>query len=170
MAWPTLRSFKDAAAATRQAIVGTTATSGEDVPLYNNVYGADGADPTRVDLTHGLPVQQSRITGGPTTYTKVAPTSAAVTGNGNSVAVGGSGASPVPGLFLVQANPDNANIVVIGDSSCSAYSAGTAATSEVRGFVLAPGDSPPLIHTDDLRAWKVSARTLNDSIIVTKIG
>ena len=170
MAWPTLRTFKDAAAATRQAIIGTTATSGEDVPLYNNVYGADGADPVRVDLTHGLPVQQSRITGGPTTYAKVAPTSAAISGNGNSVAVGGSGASAVPGLFLLQANPDNANVIVIGDSSCSAYTGGSSLNSEVRGFVLAPGDSPPLINTDDLRAWKVSARVLNDSIIVTKVG
>lgn len=170
MAWPTLRTFKDAAAATRQAIVGTTATVGEDVPLYNSVYGADGADPVRVDLTHGLPVQQSRIAGGPTTYAKVAPSSAAITGNGNAAAVGGTGGTAVPGLFLVQANPDNANLVVLGDTSVNAYSGGTAATSEVRGLVLMPGDCAPLIHTDDLRAWKVSARTLNDSVIVTKVA
>ena len=170
MAWPTLRTFKDASGNTRQAIINRTATTGEDLPLSGPTYGTDGADPTPVDLTHGLPIQQYRFVGAPTTYPKVAPSSAAVTGNGNSAAVGGTGGSAVPGMFLVQANPDNANIVVIGDTNANAYTGGTPATSEVRGYVLAPGDSAPLIHTDDLRAWKVSARVLGDNVIVTKVG
>lgn len=170
MAWPTLRTFKDASANTRQAIIGTTATAGEDKPLYNPVYGADGADPSVVTVSSGLPVQPYRLVGGPTTYAKIAPSSAAITGNGNSVAVGGTGGTAVPGMFLVQANPDNANVIAIGDTSVSAFTGGSSTTSEARGFILAPGDAMPLIHTDDLRAWKVSARTLGDSVIVTKVG
>lgn len=164
MAWPTLRTFKDAAASTRQAIVNRTATAGEDVPLYAPVYGPDGADPQVVDVSHGLPVQPYRLVGGPTSYAKVAPGSAAISGNGNSAAVGGTGGSAVPGLFLVQADPDNANVVAIGDSSASAF------TAQARGFILAPGDSMPLVNTDDLRAWKVSARVLGDGVIVLKVG
>lgn len=164
MAWPTLRTFKDASGNTRQAIIGTTATAGEDVPEYNPVFGADGADPTRVTVSAGLPVQPYRLVGGPTSYAKVAPSSAAITGNGNVAAIGGTGGTAVAGMFLVQANPDNSNVVAVGDTSASAF------TGEVRGFVLAPGDAMPLVHTDDLRAWKVSARTLGDSVIVLKVG
>lgn len=170
MAWPTLRTFKDASGNTRQAIVNRTATAGEDVPLYTPTYGADSADPQPVDVSHGLPVQPFRLVGGPTTYQKIAPSSPAVSGNGNTAAIGGTGGTAVAGIFLVQANPDNANVVAVGDTSASAYTGGTAATSECRGFILAPGDAMPLIHTDDLRAWKVSARVLNDSVIVTKVG
>lgn len=164
MAWSTTRSYKDAASTTRTAIVSQTATAGEDVPLYGAVFGANGVDPTVVTKDSGMPVQPYRLVGGPTTYPKVAPSLAAITGDGKQAAIGGTGGSAVPGMFLVQANPDNANIVAIGDTSASAF------TGEVRGFVLAPGDALPLVHTDDLRAWKVSARTLGDSVIVTKVG
>lgn len=164
MAWPTLRTFKDAAAATRQAIIGTTATAGEDVPLYNAVYGPDGADPVRVYLNAGLPVQPTRVTGGWTTYAKVAPSAAAVSGNGNVAAVGGTGGTAVPGVFIVQALSSNSTVVTLGDSNASAF------TGEVRGYQLDPGDSSPIISTEDLRSLKVSARTLGDGVVVVKVG
>lgn len=164
MAWPTLRTFKDAAAATRQAITGTTATAGEDKPLYNPVFGPDGADPTVVVLTAGLPVQPTRVTGGWTTYAKVAPGTAAVSGNGNTAAVGGTGGSAIAGVFIVQALDSNSTLVTLGDSSASAF------TGEVRGYQLSPGDSSPIISTEDLRSLKVSARTLGDGVVVVKVG
>lgn len=165
MAWPAgTRSFKDAAAATRQAIIDRTSSSGEDVPLYKPVFGADLADPTAVVLTAGLPVQPTRVTGGWTTYAKVAPSSAAVSGNGNVAAVGGTGGSAVPGVFIVQALDSNSTLVTLGDTNASAF------TGEVRGYQLGPGDSSPIISTEDLRSLKVSARTLGDGVVVVKVG
>lgn len=162
MAWPTLRTFKDAAAVTRQAITGTTATAGEDKPLYNPVYGPDGADPAVVTLYAGLPVQPARLSGAPTTYARVATSSAAVTGNGNVVAIGGTGGSAVPGVFVVQAAPDNTAVAYIGDSNASAF------LGEVRGIALQPGDSQ-VVGTDDLRAWKLSTRVSGNAVTVTKV-
>ena len=60
MAWPTLRTFKDATANTRQAIINRTATAGEDVPLYAPVYGPDSADPQVVELIGRHHVQRLR--------------------------------------------------------------------------------------------------------------
>lgn len=164
MAWPTTRSYKDAASVTRTAVVDQTATSGEDVPIYKPSFGANGADPTVVALTAGLPVQPTRVAGGWTTYAKVAPSAAAVTGNGNVAAVGGTGGSAVPGVFIVQALDSNSTLVTLGDSNTSAF------TGEVRGYQLGPGDSAPIISTEDLRSLKVSARTLGDGVVVVKVG
>lgn len=166
MAWATLRTFKDATAVARQAIIGTTATAGEDKPLYNPVYGPDGADPTVVTQYAGLPIQQAKLSGAPTSYPRIVPSSAAATGAGNVVAVGGTGGSAVPGLFLVQLNPAATGVVSIGDTNVSAFA------GEQRGHIMEPGGSV-LIGTDDLRAWKASfsvLATTTDALIVLKVG
>lgn len=170
MAWPTLRTFKDAAASTRQAIIGTTATVGEDVPLYNPVRGVDGADPQRIGEYIGLPVRVEKLSGGPTTYPAVRITSASSTTTTNNVAIGGSGGSAVPGVFEVSAHPDNAGVLAIGDTSANA-AAGLDGSSIPywKGTPLWPGQTR-LIATDDLRAWKAAARTAGDSIVVLRVA
>lgn len=167
MAWATLRSYKDAAAVTRQAITGTTATLGEDKPLYNPVYGADGADPTVVVRSSGLPIVGQRTVGSPATG-KIANATASAGAVGNSVAIGGTGGSAVPGTFVFVADPDNVGLVSIGDSNANA-AARSGATIYVQGVPLQPGQAY-VIDTDDLRSWKIAVRSANDGGTWTKVG
>lgn len=168
MAWPTLRTFKDAAAVTRQAIIGTTATAGEDKPLYNPVFGPDGSDPTVVVRTAGLPVVGQRLSGSPVSgKAQNATASSGATGNA-SAAIGGTGGTAVPGTFIVTADPDNADIVSIGDTSANAaVRSGT--TRYAQGLILAPGQAV-VVDTDDLRAWKLAVRVANDQVCYLKVG
>lgn len=163
MAWPLTRSYKDAASTTRTVIVDATATTGEDVPIEKLAYGSSGADPTVVTQYAGLPVQPAKLSGGPTTYARVVPSSAAATGAGNTVAVGGTGGSAVPGVFQVQADPNNTGLIALGDTSASAFA------GQTRGYFLEPGSSV-VIGSDDLRAWKASFSVVTDALVVTKVG
>lgn len=165
MAWPITRSYKDAGSTTRTVIVDATATSGEDVPIEKLAFGASGADPTVVTAYAGLPVQAAKLSGGPTTYARIVPSIAAATGtgNGNTVAVGGTGGSAVPGLFRVQADVNNTGVIYLGDTNANAF------TGHTRGLGLEPGSSE-LIGTDDLRAWKASFSNVTDALTVLKVG
>lgn len=169
MAWPTLRSFKDAAAATRQAIVGTTATVGEDVPLYNPVRGVDGSDPERIGQYIGLPVRPEKLSGGPTDVASVTNGTASTTSTGNGTAIGGSGGTAVPGVFEVTAHPDNAGVIAIGGSNANAAAGSTSSVPYWRGTPLYPGQTR-LIATDDLRTWKFAVRSAGDSVVVLKVA
>jgi hypothetical protein len=161
------RTFKDASSVTQQALVHRDAANSNDLPLYKPVYGADGADPTIVTRTAGLPIVGQRTSGSPTTGTiKNATASAGATGN--SVAIGGTGGSAVPGTFVVTADPDNATVVVIGGTDANA-AARSGTTSYVQGVPLLPGASY-VVDTDDLRSWKLAVRTAHDAVAWCKVG
>ena len=163
MAWDgILRTFKDAASATKQVITDTTASATEDVPLYKIVYGPHGSDPLRVLRTNGLPIVGQRTSGSPAS-TRLTNSTAAVTGNGNTSAIGGTGGTAVPGTFVLTAIPDNTSLVVIGDTNINAF------TGQVRGLPLSPGQTY-VIDTDDLRTWKLSVRTSGDGVTWIQVG
>lgn len=161
------RTFKDAAATTRQALVHQQADTVTDVPVYQPGYGADGADKTTVSRTAGLPIVGQRTAGSPVTGKIQNPTASATT-VGNSVAVGGTGGTALPGTFLVTADPDNTSLIVLGDSNANA-AAKSGSTIYLQGIPLQPGQAY-IIDTDDLRSWKVAVRIANDGLTYAKVG
>jgi uncharacterized cupin superfamily protein len=159
MAWTSTAGYN--VGSTNFAIIDHTASASQDVPVTKLVYGADSADPTRVTSTAGLPVVSQRLSGAPTTSRiSNATASSGATGNGTALSTSGSAD---PGIFEVTADPDNATVVVIGDSSA------TAGSGSVRGKPLQAGDSF-LVNTDDLRTWKLAVRTANDAVAIVKLG
>ena len=161
------RTYKDAGGATQQALTHRDAANANDIPLYKLGYGADLADPTVVTASAGLPTRGQRTVGSPTTA-KIASGTASTSGNANAVAIGGTGGSAVPGIFVFTADPDNAALIVIGDTNINA-TARSGATNYVRGLPLQPGQAY-VIDTDDLRSWKMSVRTANDGGTYVQVG
>ena len=170
MAWDgILRTFKDAASATKQVITDTTASATEDVPLYKIVYGAHGTDPLRVLRTTGLPIVNQRTSGTPLTG-KITSTTPSATSTGNAVAVGGTGGTALPGTYVFTAYTENANVVALGDTTANAAArVGSGGTVYEQGIMLQPGDSY-VIDTDDLRSWKMAVRVSGDGGSWVKVG
>ena len=169
MAWAGgTRSFKDAASATRQAIINATDVATEDVFLHGLTYGATGASPTLVTGTAGLPIKAQRLAGVPTDGSIANPTASA-TSTGNSIAVGGTGGSALPGAYIVTAHPDNASVISLGGTTANAATGQTGNVPYMRGLPLQPGQAQ-VIDTDDLRSWKFAVRTAADGLSWVKVG
>jgi hypothetical protein len=130
---------------------------GNIVPGEKIYFGANDAAPSRVTSTTGLPVAPQKLAAGPTSSRKSnATASSGATGNGTSLGTGS-------GLWVVTADPDNAAVVSVGDSSVNA------ATGNVNGEPLQAGDSTT-VSTADLSAWYLAVRTANDAVCLNKIG
>lgn len=163
------RTFKDAAGATQQALVHADAQgTPADVPLYKPVYGPDTATPTAVALTAGLPTRGQRYAGVPPILPSIYNATASSTTTGNAIAIGGTGGTALPGIFIVTADVDNTGVVAIGDTTANA-AARSGGTKYVKGILLMPGASQE-IDTDDLRSWKFAVRVAGDGLTILQVG
>ena len=164
MAWSNTAGYNTGSA--RFAIVDKDGGGTNDVPIYKQVYGADAADPTRVQRTAGLPVVGQRTSGSPS-IGKIGNATASSTTTGNATAIG-TGGSALPGTYVVTADPDNTSVVVLGDSSANA-AAKAGSTIYLKGIPLQAGQAT-VVDTDDLRGWYFAVRTANDGVTWAKVG